>query len=35
VRAFGQWIRFDDSGVDPVNESAALEKNFPETAASN
>jgi ubiquitin C-terminal hydrolase len=30
VRVFGQWIRFHDIVVTPVNESAALEDNFPE-----
>jgi ubiquitin C-terminal hydrolase len=35
VRVFGQWIRFDDSGVQAINESAALGVNFPETAASS
>jgi hypothetical protein len=35
VRLFGQWIRFDDDGVEGVNESGALGENFPETAASS
>jgi hypothetical protein len=33
VRVFCQWIRFDDCGVEVVNESGALGENFPETAA--
>jgi hypothetical protein len=35
VRVFDQWIRFDDCGVEAVNESAALGENFPGTAASS
>jgi hypothetical protein len=35
VRVFGQWIRFDDWGVEAVIESEALGENFPETAASS
>jgi hypothetical protein len=34
MRGFGQWIRFDDCGVETVNESRALGENFPGTAAS-
>jgi hypothetical protein len=30
LRVFGQWVRFDDTDVQPVDESAALEDNFPE-----
>jgi hypothetical protein len=32
VRVFGQWIRFDDSGVEVVNESGARGENFPQQA---
>jgi uncharacterized UBP type Zn finger protein len=31
LRIFGQWIRFNDTEVEAVEESAALYANFPET----
>jgi ubiquitin C-terminal hydrolase len=31
LRIFSQWIRFNDTEVEPVEESAALHENFPET----
>jgi hypothetical protein len=31
VRAFGQWFQFDDTDVQAVDESGALEDNFSET----
>jgi ubiquitin C-terminal hydrolase len=34
LRIFGQWIRFNDTQVDFVNESNALEDNFPENEES-
>jgi ubiquitin C-terminal hydrolase len=30
LRVFGKWVRFDDTDVQEVPESAALEENFPE-----
>jgi hypothetical protein len=33
-RIFGQWIRFDDTEVAAVEESATLHENFPETEGS-
>jgi hypothetical protein len=33
-RVFGEWIRFNDTKVEAVEESAALEENFPETEGS-
>jgi hypothetical protein len=35
VIVFGQWIGFDDCGVEAVNESGAPGENFPETAPSS
>jgi ubiquitin C-terminal hydrolase len=34
LRIFGQWIRFNDTEVEAVEESAALHENFPETEES-
>jgi ubiquitin C-terminal hydrolase len=34
VRIFNQWIRFNDNGVEAVQESAALHEDFPETEGS-
>jgi hypothetical protein len=34
LRIFGQWIRFNDTEVEAVEESAALHENFPETEGS-
>jgi hypothetical protein len=34
VRIFDQWIRFNDTEVEGVEESAALHENFPETEGS-
>jgi uncharacterized UBP type Zn finger protein len=34
LRMFGQWIRFNDTDVEAVKASAALEENFPETEGS-
>jgi uncharacterized UBP type Zn finger protein len=31
LRIFGQWIRFNDTEVEAVEESAALHENLPET----
>jgi uncharacterized UBP type Zn finger protein len=31
LRIFGQWIRFNDTEVETVEESAVLHENFPET----
>jgi hypothetical protein len=34
LRIFGQWISFNDTQVETVEESAALHENFPETDTS-
>jgi hypothetical protein len=34
LRIFGQGIRFNDTDVEAVEESAALHENFPETEGS-
>jgi hypothetical protein len=34
LKIFGQWIRFNDTEVESVEESAALRENFPETERS-
>jgi hypothetical protein len=34
LRIFGQWIRFNGTEVEAVEESAALQENFPETEGS-
>jgi hypothetical protein len=34
VRVFGQWFRLDDTDVQAVDKSVALEDNFPETDGS-
>jgi hypothetical protein len=34
LRIFGQWIRFNDTEVKAIEESAALHENFPETEGS-
>jgi hypothetical protein len=31
LRIFRQWIRFNDTAIEAVDESAALHENFPET----
>jgi hypothetical protein len=35
LRIFGQWIRFDHTEVEAIEESAALHENFPETKESS
>jgi hypothetical protein len=34
LRAFGQWVRFNYTEVEAVEESAAIHENFPETERS-
>jgi hypothetical protein len=34
ISVFEQWIRLNNTGVESVNESAALKGNFPETEGS-
>jgi hypothetical protein len=34
LRIFGQWIRFNDTEVEAVEQSAVLYENFPETEGS-
>jgi uncharacterized UBP type Zn finger protein len=34
LRIFSQWIRFNDTEVEAIEESAALHENFPETEGS-
>jgi hypothetical protein len=34
LKIFGRWIRFNDTEVEDVEESAALHENFPETEGS-
>jgi hypothetical protein len=34
LRMFGQWIRFNDTESEAVEESAALHENFPDTERS-
>jgi hypothetical protein len=31
LRIFGQWIRFNDTEVEAIKESAPFRENFPET----
>jgi hypothetical protein len=35
LRTFGQWIRFNDTEIEPVEEPATVHKNFPETEGSS